>query len=100
MEFPDFWDFPAFLTIAGEYLCIPDFSKLGILFGKRSTEKQMEGFMQTKGCYGEIREDCLVIRQPYKNEHYEVCHFFYREMEKIVEGSRRGIPEFYIVIVK
>lgn len=56
--------------------------------------------MQTKGCYMKLEEDCLVIRQPYKNEHYEVCRIFYREMEKIVEGSRRGIPEFYIVIRK
>lgn len=56
--------------------------------------------MQTKGCYMKLEEDCLVIRQPQKNEHYEVCRIFYREMEKIVEGSRKGIPEFYIEIRK
>ena len=56
--------------------------------------------MQTKGCYMKLEEDCLVIRQPQKNEHYEICRIFYREMEKIVEGSRKGIPEFYIVIRK
>ena len=33
-----------------------------------------------------------------KNGHYECCRIFYEEIDKIVEGSRRGIPEFYIVL--
>ena len=37
--------------------------------------------MQTKGCYMKLEEDCLVIRQPQRNEHYEVCRIFYREMD-------------------
>ena len=54
--------------------------------------------MQTKNCYMELEKDCLVVRQPQKNEHYEMCRIFYDEIEKIVEGSRQGIPEFYVVI--
>ena len=26
------------------------------------------------------------------------CRIFYEEIDRIVEGSRRGIPEFYIVL--
>ena len=32
--------------------------------------------MQTKGCYMKLEEDCLVIRQPQKNEHYEIQEFY------------------------
>ena len=47
-----------------------------------------------------LEEDSLAVCQPEKNGKYESCRIFYDEMDKIVEGSRRGIPEFYIVIRK
>lgn len=54
--------------------------------------------MGAGNCYLELEQDCLVVCQPEKNGHYESCRIFYKEIEKIVEGSRRGIPEFYVVI--
>ena len=76
------------------------FLMLGIwgFFLVKEALKTNSRIMQTKGCYMKLEEDCLVIRQPQKNGHYEICRIFYNEMEKIVEGSRRGISEFYVVI--
>jgi len=47
-----------------------------------------------------LEEDSLAVCQPEKNGKYESCRIFYDEMDKIVEGTRRGVPEFYIVIRK
>ena len=46
----------------------------------------------------ELDEFSLAVCQPEKNGHYECCRIFYEEIDRIVEGSRRGIPEFYIVL--
>lgn len=54
--------------------------------------------MEAGCCYMELDADSLAVRQPEKNGHYESCRIFYDEIEKIVEGSRRGIPEFYVVL--
>ena len=40
----------------------------------------------------------MAVYQPEKNGQYEACRIFYQEIEKIVEGSRRGVPEFYVVV--
>lgn len=53
--------------------------------------------MEAGCCYLEIDGESLAVCQPEQNGRYESCRIFYKEMEKIVEGSRRGIPEFYIV---
>lgn len=54
--------------------------------------------METENCYMELDEESLAVCQPEKNGHYEACRIFYDEIDKIVEGSRRGIPEFYVVL--
>ena len=46
----------------------------------------------------ELEPDSLAVCQPEKNGRYESCRIFYQEIDKIVEGSRRGIPEFYVVL--
>ena len=46
----------------------------------------------------ELEPDSLAVCQPEKNGRYESCRIFYPEIDKIVEGSRRGIPEFYVVL--
>ena len=56
--------------------------------------------METEGCYLELEPDCLVVRQPEADGRYECCRIFYGEIEKIVEGSRRGVPGFYVVMKK
>lgn len=53
--------------------------------------------MEANQCYLRMESESLVVCQP-ENGKYESCRIYYSEMEKIVEGSRRGIPEFYIVI--
>ena len=40
----------------------------------------------------ELDEFSLAVCQPEKNGHYECCRIFYEEIDKIVEGSRRGNP--------
>ena len=54
--------------------------------------------MEAEVCYMELDEFSMAVCQPEKNGHYECCRIFYEEIDKIVEGSRRGIPEFYIVL--
>lgn len=54
--------------------------------------------MEAESCYMELDTDSLAVCQPGKNGHYESCRIFYDEIDKIVEGSRRGIPEFYVVL--
>ena len=56
--------------------------------------------MEAENCYMALEEDSLAVCQPEKNGKYESCRIFYDEMDKIVEGTRRGVPEFYIVIRK
>lgn len=56
--------------------------------------------MEAESCYMELDGDSLAVCQPEKNGHYEACRIFYQEIDKIVEGSRRGIPEFYVTLRK
>lgn len=73
-------------------------SCLGVICFIRKIWKIKRKIMGAGNCYLELEKDCLVVCQPEKNGHYESCRIFYEEIEKIVEGSRRGIPEFYVVI--
>lgn len=68
------------------------------LFLFREAIEANDRIMQTKDCYMELESDCLVVRQPQKKEHYEACRIFFDEIEKIVEGSKGGEAEFYVVI--
>lgn len=54
--------------------------------------------MEAECCYLELDKESMAVCQPQKNGHYEACRIFYEEIDKIVEGSRRGIPEFYVVL--
>ena len=54
--------------------------------------------MEAGCCYMELDGDSLAVCQPEQNGQYESCRIFYDEVVKIVEGSRKGIPEFYVVI--
>ena len=46
--------------------------------------------VEAKWCYMELDEDSLAVYQPEENGQYEACRIFYQEIEKIVEGSRKG----------
>ena len=80
------------------YLCAALF--LGIFLLLRQSNKISKRIMEAEVCYMELDEFSLAVCQPEKNGKYESCRIFYDEMDKIVEGSRRGVPEFYIVIRK
>lgn len=80
------------------YLCVVLF--LGIFLLLRQSNKISKRIMEAEVCYMELDEFSLAVCQPEKNGKYESCRIFYDEMDKIVEGTRRGIPEFYIVIRK
>lgn len=54
--------------------------------------------VEAKWCYMELDEDSLAVYQPEENGQYEACRIFYQEIDRIVEGSRKGIPEFYVVL--
>ncbi len=84
------WDFLYLLAA----LC------LGICFFVYQTWSISRRIMETEGCYLELEPNCLVVRQPEVDGRYECCRIFYGEIEKIVEGSRRGVPEFYVVMRK
>ena len=85
-----FWDCLYFTAVFGfcSILCL-------CLAGK--TGRQV---MEAGCCYLELDGESLAVCQPEQNGRYESCRIFYNEMEKIVEGSRRGIPEFYVVTGK
>ena len=78
------------------YLCAALF--LGIFLLLRQSNKISKRIMEAEVCYMELDEFSLAVCQPEKNGHYECCRIFYEEIDRIVEGSRRGIPEFYIVL--
>ncbi len=59
--------------------------------------KTSRRIMEAGCCYLELDGQSLAVCQPEQNGRYESCRIFYSEMEKIVEGSRRGVPEFYVV---
>lgn len=60
--------------------------------------KNSRRIMEAECCYMELDGESLAVYQPEQNGQYESCRIFYDEVEKIVEGSRKGIPEFYVVI--
>ena len=80
------------------YLCTA--LALAIILLLRQAIKISWRIMEAENCYMALEEDSLAVCQPEKNGKYESCRIFYDEMDKIVEGTRRGIPEFYIVIRK
>lgn len=80
------------------YLCTA--LTLAIILLLRQAIKISRRIMEAENCYMALEEDSLAVCQPEKNGKYESCRIFYDEMDKIVEGTRRGVPEFYIVIRK
>lgn len=78
------------------YLCVTLAFGIVLLFSQ--SVKISKRIMEADICYMELDEFSLAVCQPEKNGHYERCRIFYEEIDKIVEGSRRGIPEFYIVL--
>ena len=50
--------------------------------------------MPLTGCFLEVRQDCLLVRQPQQQERYEACRIFCPEIEQLVwSGMKEG---FYI----
>lgn len=82
-----YWDCLYFTAVFGS----------GTIICLRQAWKTNRQVMEEGCCYLELDGESLAVCQPEQNGRYESCRIFYREMEKIVEGSRRGIPEFYIV---
>ena len=78
------------------YLCVA--LALSIIFLLQQTAGISRRIMESEYCYMELEPDSLAVCQPEKNGRYESCRIFYQEIDKIVEGSRRGIPEFYVVL--
>lgn len=78
------------------YLCVTLALEIFLLL--RQSAKISKRIMEADICYMELDEFSMAVCQPEKNGHYECCRIFYEEIDKIVEGSRRGIPEFYIVL--
>lgn len=85
-----FWDCLYFTAVFG-------FCSILCLYLAGKTGRQV---MEAGCCYLELDGESLAVCQPEQNGRYESCRIFYKEMEKIVEGSRRGIPEFYVVTGK
>lgn len=77
------------------YLCVALI--LGILFLLRQTASISRRIMEAEYCYMERNQIALPSPSRRKGR-YESCRIFYQEIDKIVEGSRRGIPEFYVVL--
>lgn len=84
----DSWESRYFLIVLAAAISL-------LLYHAWKIDKQI---MEAGRCYMELDEDSLAVYQPEQNGQYEACRIFYQEIEKIVEGSRRGIPEFYVVI--
>ena len=82
-----YWDCLYFTAVFGT----------GTIICLRQAWKTNRQVMEEGCCYLELDGESLAVCQPEQNGRYESCRIFYREMEKIVEGSRRGIPEFYVV---
>lgn len=73
-------------------------SLLGFVLFLIRIVKAGQRIMEADSCFLSLEEESLVVCQPGKNGHYEKCRIFYREIEKIVEGSRRGVPEVFVVM--
>ena len=85
-----YWDCLYFTAVFG----------IGTIICLRQAWKTDRQVMEEGCCYLELDGESLAVCQPEQNGRYESCRIFYHEMEKIVEGSRRGIPEFYVVASK
>lgn len=85
-----YWDCLYFTAVFGT----------GTIICLRQAWKTNRQVMEEGCCYLELDGESLAVCQPEQNGRYESCRIFYHEMEKIVEGSRRGIPEFYVVASK
>lgn len=76
-------------------LVVSGFGSFLLLFHGWKIDRRI---MEAGCCYMELDGDSLAVCQPEQNGQYESCRIFYDEVVKIVEGSRKGIPEFYVVI--
>lgn len=54
--------------------------------------------MPVSGCFISLGEGYIEVRQPKGSGRYEACRIDYREVEKVMPGSQRGIPSFFIII--
>lgn len=89
--------------VAGNLVCwdfwyLASASFLGLLLFLARAIKTGQRIMEADSCFLSLEKESLAVCQPGKNGHYERCRIFYREMEKIVEGSRRGTPEVFVVM--
>jgi len=82
------WEWLYFFTVA----------VVGIFMLLYAVKNINSRIMEIDNCYIELEVDSIVVRQAEKNGHYECCRIFYHEMEQIVEGSKQGYAEFYIVL--
>ena len=82
------WERVYFLAVSG----------IGSILLSWHTWKENRRIMEAGCCYMEIDGESLAVCQPEQDGRYESCRIFYSEVEKIVEGSRKGIPEFYVVV--
>lgn len=62
---------------------------LGYVAVKRRT-------MPLNQCFLEIQKDCFVAVQPFRDEEYESCRIFFREIESLIKARKNG--GFYIRI--
>lgn len=82
------WERIYFLAVSG----------IGGILLSWHTWKENRRIMEAGCCYMELDGESLAVCQPEQDGRYESCRLFYNEVEKIVEGSRKGIPEFYVVV--
>ena len=82
------WEGIYFLAVSG----------IGSLLFLAHAWKNGRRVMEAGCCYMELDEDSMAVCQTGQDGQYESCRIFYDEVEKIVEGSRKGIPEFYVVV--
>ena len=82
------WERIYFLAVSG----------IGSILLSWHTWKENRRIMEAGCCYMELDGESLAVCQPEQDGRYESCRLFYNEVEKIVEGSRKGIPEFYVVV--
>ena len=52
--------------------------------------------MPLSRCFLEIQKDCFVAVQPFRDEEYESCRIFFREIESLIKEQKNG--GFYIRI--
>lgn len=57
----------------------------GAWIGYREIQKRI---MPLNQCFLEVRSDCFVAVQPFRDGVYESCRIYYDEIESLIEGKR------------